>query len=110
MLFAGSYPSQNWNYTAHSLIDTSLTNIVATIVGLAEGKHTQEAERCRLAYEEARTRYESLITALNEELCLVEKLFRSANQLRRANHLREFIDSFEQKAEEDHALTSDKQQ
>lgn len=37
-LSVGSYPPRNWNDTARNLIDTRLTQIVATIVGLAEEK------------------------------------------------------------------------
>lgn len=109
---AGSYPSRNWNDTARSLIDARLPNIVATIVGLAEEKHAKEAEAAhrQRAYEKARNQYEAQVAALAEERRMLRELSRTANQMRRAAYLREFIDAFEQKAEKAQELTPDKQQ
>lgn len=111
-LTAGSYPSRNWNDTARSLIDTRLANIIATIVGLAEEKHAQEAEaeRRQRAYEKARNQYEAQLAELAEERRMVRELFRNANQLRRATYLREFIDAVENQARKGDELTPEKHQ
>jgi len=58
-LTVGSWPSQRWNDTERSFIDSRLSGGVAAIVGLAEAKRAKEEdeERRRRTYEEARARY-----------------------------------------------------
>ena len=111
-LTLGAWPSRKWNDTERSLIDARLRGIVAAIVGLAEVKRAkeEEEERRRRAYEEALARYEAQVRARNDERRKLRALFRDASRLQRANRLREFIATVEDRARQNGELTPEKQQ
>ena len=96
----GAYPSRSWGDTPKTSLEKRLHQVVAGALDLIEEYRIQaeKRKRRRMAWQEAKDRYDRKIALRKHEQSQVERLKVNAAQWQEAERLRQYIEAVERSA------------
>ncbi len=105
----GAYPSRNWRDTSKTSLDRRLHQVVAGALDLIEEYRIQaeKQKRRRMAWQEAKDRYDRRMALRRHEQAQLESLKLKASQWQEAERLRQYIEVVERSAERDGHLNEE---